>query len=256
VWANPDVIEQILVNLTLNARDAMARGGILSIATASDSADVLLEVSDTGVGMDPATRERAFDPFFTTKATGTGLGLSIVHSLVSQAGGRVQIESEQGHGTRFRVSWPRALSEARASAAEAGPQAPEAGCETILLVEDQEELRVGLRRILAGAGYHVIEAPDGEQALEVAKALGHDVQLVVSDVVMPCMGGFELAQRLSVEHPGLPVLFVSGQIRHPSLRGREVPTGASVLEKPFSPRDLRARVRQMLDARPTQASSA
>ena len=256
VWANPDVIEQVLVNLALNARDAMPRGGTLAIATSSSAADVVLEVSDTGVGMDPETRERAFEPFFTTKANGTGLGLSIVHSLVTQAGGRVQVASEKGRGTRFQLSWPRALAEVGTSAARAELQAIEAGSETILLVEDQEELRAGLRRILAGAGYRVLEAPDGEQALEVAKERGDDVQLVVSDVVMPCMGGFELAERFSAEHPGVPVLLVSGQLRHPSVRGRELPAGASVLEKPFSPRDLRSRVRQMLDARPTHHSSA
>jgi len=256
VWANPDVIEQILVNLALNARDAMPRGGTVAIATSSGAADVVLEVSDTGLGMDPATRERAFEPFFTTKATGTGLGLSIVHSLVTQAGGRVQIESERGRGTRFQLSWPRALADACVSAAGAELQAPEVGSETILLVEDQEELRVGLRRILTGAGYRVLEAPDGEQALAVANARGEDVQLVVSDVVMPCMGGFELAERLSTEHPDMPILFVSGQLRHPSVRGRELPAGASVLEKPFSPRELRSRVREMLDARPTHHSSA
>ncbi len=256
VWANPDVIEQILVNLALNARDAMLHTGTFTITTSSSDSDVALAVTDTGIGMDSATLEHAFEPFYTTKATGTGLGLSIVHSLVTQAGGRVRIESERGRGTCFQLTWPRALAEARTSNAGAEQPAPEPGSETILLVEDQKELRDGLRRILTSAGYRVLVAPDGEQALLVANTSGDDIQLVVSDVVMPCMGGFELAERLAAEHPDVPVLFVSGQLRHPSVRGRELPIGASLLEKPFSPRDLRSRVRQILDKRPAHPSRA
>jgi signal transduction histidine kinase/CheY-like chemotaxis protein len=256
VWANPDVIEQILINLALNARDAIPLGGTVTIATSSGTADVSLEVSDTGIGMDRETRERAFDPFFTTKTTGTGLGLSIVHSLVSQSDGRIQIDSEQGCGTRFQLSWPRALAEQRVQNSRAERSAPEAGSETILLVEDQKELRAGLRRILAAAGYRVLEAPDGQQALEIANARGDDIQLVVSDVVMPAMDGFELAERFSAGHPGVPILFVSGQLRHPSIQGEGLPAGASVLRKPFSPHDLRSRVREILDAHPTHSPNA
>jgi signal transduction histidine kinase/CheY-like chemotaxis protein len=253
-WANPDAIERILVNLVLNARDAMPRDGTLVIATESGAADVELEVSDTGIGMDPATREQAFEPFFTTKATGTGLGLSIVHSLVTQAGGRIRLESERGRGTSIRMSWPRARAEARAPAPATELPAPAARNETILLVEDQKELRAGLRRILVGAGYRVIEAPDGEQAL--ASARGEDIQLVVSDLVIPCLSGVELAERLAAEHPGMPILFVSRQLRHPGVPAGEVPDGAAVLQTPFSPRDLRSRVRQILDARPKHHPSA
>jgi signal transduction histidine kinase/CheY-like chemotaxis protein len=249
LWANSDAMEQILVNLALNARDAMPGGGTLAITTSSDDACVALRVVDTGYGMDAATRERAFEPFFTTKGAGTGLGLSIVHTLVTQAMGRVRIESERGHGTRFELCWPRTLAEASRVPARAEPQPPEAGRETILLVEDQEQLRAGLGRILVGAGYRVLEASDGEQALEVVTTRGEDVQLVVTDVVMPRMGGFELAEGLSTVRPGVPILFVSGQLRHPSLQGRELPLGASVLEKPFTAGDLRRQVRQLLDAR-------
>jgi signal transduction histidine kinase len=253
VWANPDGIEQILVNLALNARAAMPGGGTLAIETSPDAANVVLAVSDTGIGMDAATRERAFEPFFTTRAAGTGLGLSIVHSLVQQSEGRVRVESEPGSGTRFVLCWPRALAELRRLPADPEPRASDTGGETILLVEDQEDLRAGLRRILTEAGYRVLEAPDGVHALEVASTRGKDVNLVVSDVVMPQMGGFELAERLSIEHPGLPILFVSGQLRHPSARGRELPAGAHLLEKPFTPRDLRSRVRQLLDAQPAHS---
>jgi len=256
LWANADAIEQILVNLALNARDAMARGGTLAITTSSNADSVGLSVADTGHGMDAATRERAFEPFFTTKAAGTGLGLSIVHTLVSQARGRVRIESERGRGTRFEFAWPRTLAEAHELPAGAEPQPTEAGSETILLVEDQDELRAGLGRILAGAGYRVLEASDGEQALEVVTTREEDVQLVVTDVVMPRMGGFELAEKLSAVRPGVPILFVSGQLRHPSVQGRELPPGASVLEKPFSAGDLRRQVRQLLDARRTHTSGA
>jgi signal transduction histidine kinase/CheY-like chemotaxis protein len=254
LWANPDTMEQILVNLVLNARDAMPRGGRLSIATASNDESVVLTVADTGDGMDAETRERAFEPFYTTKATGTGLGLAIVHTLVTQAKGRVRIESERGRGTRFELSWPPALPEAGSLLARTEVPPPEAGCETILLVEDQEELRAGLGRILVGAGYRVLEASDGEEALEVVTKRGEEVQLVVSDVVMPRMGGFELAEGLSARRPGVPILFVSGQLRHPSVRGRELPPGAAVLEKPFSAGDLRRQVRQLLDARAAHAS--
>ena len=253
LWANPDAIEQILVNLALNARDAMPGGGTLTLATSSDDASVSLCVADTGSGMDAATRERAFEPFYTTKATGTGLGLSIVHTLVSQSKGRVRIESEPGRGTRFELSWPPALVETAEPRARPEPPPPAAGSETILLVEDQSGLRAGLGRILASAGYRVLEAADGEQALEVVARPGEEVQLVVTDVVMPRMGGFELAEGLSAVRPGVSILFVSGQLRHPSLQGRELPAGASVLEKPFSAGDLRREVRQLLDARSAHA---
>ncbi|HEY8153687.1 MAG TPA: ATP-binding protein [Myxococcota bacterium] len=253
LWANPDALEQILVNLALNARDAMPGGGKLAITTSCSDDSVVLGVSDTGDGMDAATRERAFEPFFTTKATGTGLGLSIVHTLVSQSRGRARVESEPGRGTRFELSWPPALAEASALPNRAEPPPPEAGSETILLVEDQDGLRSGLGRILASAGYRVLEAADGVQALEVVTRRGEDVQLVVTDVVMPRMGGFELAEGLSVVRPGVAILFVSGQLRHPSLQGRELPAGASVLEKPFSAGDLRRQVRQLLDARAAHA---
>jgi CheY-like chemotaxis protein len=254
LWANPDALEQILVNLALNARDAMLAGGTLRITTSADDSSVALCVADTGSGMDAPTRERAFEPFFTTKASGTGLGLSIVHALVSQSRGRVRIESEPGRGTRFELSWPPALVETRELPARAELPQPETGSETILLVEDQSGLRAGLGRILASAGYRVLEAADGEQALEVATRRGEEVQLVVTDVVMPRMGGFELAQGLAAVRPGVSILFVSGQLRHPSLQGRELPAGASVLEKPFSAGDLRRQVRQLLDARSAGAS--
>jgi signal transduction histidine kinase/ActR/RegA family two-component response regulator len=256
IWANPDGMEQILVNLALNARDAMPGGGTLAIETWSDDASVGLRVADTGDGMDAAIRERAFEPFFTTKATGTGLGLSIVHTLVTQAKGRVRVESELGHGTRFELCWPRALADpGEVRAGEESPS-PGAGSETILLVEDQDDLRAGLGRILAGAGYRVLEASDGEQALAVVATGGEDVQLVVTDVVMPRMGGFELAKGLSALRPGVPILFVSGQLRHVSLQGRDLPLGASVLEKPFTADDLRRQVRHLLDARSAHGADA
>jgi signal transduction histidine kinase/CheY-like chemotaxis protein len=265
VLANRDQLEQALVNLALNARDATPQGGTFTIETTKvpreqmpsgefsrrpkDLTYVLLAVSDTGVGMDSETRARVFDPFFTTKhdARGTGLGLSIVYGLVDQAGGHVRVLSEPGQGTRIELYFPSAAGlPSRRGAAPARPRR-ERGGERVLLVEDEDALRQALHRVLREDGYEVVEAADGEAALKIASVPGEAFDLVITDVVMPRMSGFEFAEHIRAARPDTRLLLVSGQLNHPSLRGREIPEGLTLLVKPFETSDLRATVRELLD---------
>ena len=262
--ANRSQLEQVLLNLVLNARDALPRGGTLQIETWScrradlpfaeldsqtPSAEyVALAVTDDGEGMDEDTRARAFEPFFTTKGgdRGTGLGLSIVYGIVRQSDGQVRLLSAPGKGTRFEFYWPRAEGgEPRAASPELS--APARGHdERVLLVEDQEELREALLRVLREAGYHVEAAADGAAALDLALEPGAEFDLVVSDVVMPRMSGLDLAEHLAAAKPRTKVLLISGHMSHPSLRDREVPSGVALLAKPFEPVELTAKVRELL----------
>jgi signal transduction histidine kinase/CheY-like chemotaxis protein len=254
-------LDQVLLNLVVNARDAMARGGTLEVETSvrakgDDSAwppglgadrRVVLRVADTGDGMDAETAARAFDPFFTTKdvGKGTGLGLSIVYGIVQQSGGQIRLDSEPGSGTRFEISWP--LVE---RPAEAGPPAPRPaprGSERILVVEDEGPVRHLVHRVLEGGGYRVVEAQDAESALRIVSEDRDPIDLVVTDVVMPRMSGIELARRLGNERPDLKVLFMSGHLDHPSLREGSLPPGSLLLPKPFQPKELGAAVREILD---------
>jgi signal transduction histidine kinase/CheY-like chemotaxis protein len=265
VDADPAQLEQVIVNLATNARDAMAAGGKLSIETdvvdvaASDEDGippgtyVTLSVIDTGVGMDAETRRRVFEPFFTTKGLGhgTGLGLATVNGIVEQSRGRVVVTSEPGKGSCFRVFLPRA----RRSIASESPPAPVAQRRwtgTALLVEDEPAVRDVVSRTLLGAGLTILEAEDGEQALERARAHGGPIALLVTDVVMARLGGPELARRLADERPELRVLFISGY--NP---GAEVPSTAEervdFLQKPFTASALLERVARLLadDREPT-----
>jgi len=261
VRIDPGQLEQLIINLVLNARDAMPGGGSITVETANltigaeprpvDARDVpegrwvTLAVQDTGQGMDEATQARIFEPFFTTKPPGygTGLGLATVHGITLQAGGRVGVRSAPGGGARFAVYLP----------AEAGvpvpvrepPQAGGRGTETVLLVEDDAAVRAVSARALAAHGYRVVEAPDGRQALRIAEE-EPGVALVITDVVMPVMDGWELARALENRHPRLPVLMVSGYAPRPeALEGLQ--GSPPLLVKPFTPEQLAARVREMLD---------
>jgi len=250
-------IEQVLLNLAVNARDAMPRGGRFTISTrnvpggeAGDrgSDTVQLEVRDTGSGMSQDVKSHLFEPFFTTKppGKGTGLGLATVYGLVTQNGGRIQVESEPGSGTAFEIAFPRC---SRPSSASREPPATGrfVGSETVLVVEDDPLVRGITSRALRGAGYRVLEAGDGREAIEVVGEASGPVDLVVTDVVMPGMSGPTLAEELAARVPRLRVLFVSGYSRE-AMAERGVPeAGPGFLAKPFTASALLERVRLLLD---------
>jgi len=265
VRAGPDQLGRVLMNLILNARDAMPDGGSLHVEVAIRDEDlpealdaeagaeyVVLTVTDTGRGMDEETLSRAFDPFFTRRpdGEGTGLGLSIVYGIVEQAGGHVRAESEVGRGTRFEVYWPFEAATVGAPASQRQPLPQNPGAERILLVEDEAALRTVLVRVLRENGYEVVGAVDGEAALAELEDPAVRFDLVLSDLVMPRMNGYELADRLRRWHPETKVLLMSAQSNHASLGGREPPPGVDLLAKPFELRDLALRVRSVLEAPP------
>jgi signal transduction histidine kinase/ActR/RegA family two-component response regulator len=267
VRADRSQLAQVVLNLAVNARDAMPRGGRLTLETANVDLDgdyarahlgvvpgpyVMLAVSDTGVGMDEATQARIFEPFFTTKeqGKGTGLGLSTVFGIVRQAGGAVWVYSEPGRGSTFKVYLPRVDEAATTTVARDPSPVLARGDETILLVEDEDLVRSVTRNILERAGYRVIEARSPHQALLLAEQEQGAIDLVVSDVIMPKMNGRQLADRLLALRPGLRILFMSGYtddviLQHGVLDGR-----APFLQKPVSPDALTRKVREVLDGEP------
>ena len=270
VMADQGQVEQVLLNLAVNARDAMPDGGRLTIETAnvelSDHHDpqrrlgvdrghyVLLAVSDTGSGMSPDTVQRAFEPFFTTKGAGkgTGLGLATVYGIVKQAKGDIGIYSEVGHGTTIKVYLPRADG---ALVAEATARdAPRGGNECVLIVEDDNALRTVAARALRNAGYEVHATARGEDAVEIARTT--DVDLVLTDMVMPDMSGREVARAIGELRPAVRVLYMSGYTEDAVLRHRVLAHDAAFLEKPFTPHGLMRKVRQVLDADESLAQSA
>ena len=243
-------MEQVLLNLAVNARDAMPEGGRLLLRVdrqlGLEGSSAVLTVSDTGVGMDEETRQRIFEPFFTTKATGkgTGLGLSTVYGAVSSAGGEILVESAPGEGTTFRLRFPvvaTSMSSETKSAAAPTPQ--QSGTETILVVDDEEMLRHFVSRVLAAQGYQVVKAADGEDALAVLERHDGEVDLIVTDVVMPRLGGAALVERVRQEFPQLPVVFMSGLSDRATLPDGEWDT----LAKPFGRKELVTTVRRALD---------
>ncbi|HVY31790.1 MAG TPA: AAA family ATPase [Polyangiaceae bacterium] len=266
VKADPSQVEQILMNLAVNARDAMPNGGTLTIETKNRELDeqgarelvalrpgsyVVLAVSDTGEGMSEATRARIFEPFFTTKeqGKGTGLGLSTVYGIVQQSGGHIEVDSELGRGTHFTIYLPRA-EELVAPSSEAAPRVRTAGgSETILLVEDEDLVRNFARDVLSGLGYHVLTAADGFEALRVQARERRPIQLLITDVVMPHLSGPQLAKRLQPLLPDMAVLFVSGYAADAVVTQGILQSDAAFLQKPFSPHALAHKARQALDGR-------
>jgi PAS domain S-box-containing protein len=261
VLIDPGQLEQILVNLAVNARDAMPDGGLLQIDTANMQVDeqyaaarldlapgphVRLRVSDTGSGMSSEVLERVFDPFFTTKppGQGTGLGLATVYGIIQQAGGRAQIYSEPGVGTTFTALLPMTAQELTQASRAPEPRAAVGG-ETILLVEDEQALREVTKRVLVGAGYEVIMAANGVDALALAGEYGH-LDLLLTDVIMPQMPGPQLAEQLCKQRASLHVLFMSG-FAQPILDSAEtLKDGVTLIEKPFSGPALLAKIEQVL----------
>jgi CheY-like chemotaxis protein/two-component sensor histidine kinase len=246
-------LAQILVNLAVNARDAMRRGGTLAIETTNAGDHVVLTVRDNGCGMDAETQARIFEPFFTTKeqGAGTGLGLATVYGIVSQTGGDIEVESELGEGTTFRILLPATAETPTEDAAQA-ERAPR-GRERVLLVEDEDIVRKLLARTLRHQGYDGVEAAGPADALEQWRA-GRS-QVLVTDVVMPEMSGPELAQQLLADRPGLKVVYMSGYASG-SLAADVLNAGDVFLQKPFRLDELGLKVREVLDASSPAANAA
>jgi two-component system cell cycle sensor histidine kinase/response regulator CckA len=254
------------MNLAVNSRDAMASGGKLTIETCNVVLDeshasqqvsvvpgphVMLSVSDTGVGMDALTQSRVFEPFFTTKGPGkgTGLGLSTVFGIVKQSGGTIEVTSELGLGTTFKIYFPRVNQASRATSKV--PSSDDGdnlrGSETILLVEDEALVRALTRTLLREAGYHVLEAENAEAALALAERHRAAIHLLLTDVVLPRMGGRQLADQLCARRPGTRVLFMSGYTNDSTLRHGVVDSAVELLQKPFTRVSLLRRLRGILD---------
>jgi nitrogen-specific signal transduction histidine kinase/CheY-like chemotaxis protein len=268
VKVDPVQIEQVLLNLAVNARDAMPEGGTLTVATANVELDevwgqsrpelvpgpyVQLTVRDTGCGMDSAVKAHLFEPFFTTKEVGkgTGLGLATVYGIVKQSGGHVEVDSKPGRGATFRIYLPR-LEEADARfLEEESPEELPGGKETVLLVEDEEEVRKFLRHSLQLNGYTVLEAASGTEALQVCAEHQGEIALLVTDVIMPQLNGRQLAERAATLQQDLRVLYISGYTDRVLDDHGVLGPGIAFLQKPVTPRALAEKVREVLDDRKT-----
>jgi two-component system cell cycle sensor histidine kinase/response regulator CckA len=266
VSIDPTQLEQILVNLVVNASDAMPAGGTITIEIADATIEVetpqnhlpmapgeyvVLSVSDTGVGMDEATTHKIFDPFFTTKerGKGTGLGLATVYGIVKQSGGHIWVYSEIDHGSIFRVYLPRALAAVPTSGGRASTtlEAP-GGSETVLLVEDEDAVRQLVQDSLSRSGYHVLVASNPKQAFDVASHFDGPIHLLLSDVMMPESGDVPLYDRVALRRPSVRVLYMSGYANDAILHRGLLSQGAPFLQKPFTTTALKRKVREVLDA--------
>ncbi|HEX5964184.1 MAG TPA: PAS domain-containing protein [Gemmatimonadales bacterium] len=266
VEADYGQLEQVVMNLALNARDAMRGGGQLSIETLDvdlpegyayrhigidipPGAYVMLVVTDTGHGMSPEVKGRLFEPFFTTKPTtqNTGLGLATVYGIVAQSGGYIWVDTEPGRGTAFKICFPRVDAEDDTAPPASAPPEPSRGSETILLVEDEQAVRNVATRVLMNQGYFVLAACNGEEALAIAEKVGGAIDLILTDVVMPDMAGPELVERLLERWPGLRVVYMSGYARGDKVRAGMQDQETSFLQKPFSADSLVVMVREVLD---------
>jgi two-component system cell cycle sensor histidine kinase/response regulator CckA len=267
VRVDPGQMEQVILNLAVNARDAMPSGGRLTIETSGAELDeayaythigskpgryVMMSVSDTGLGMSPEVSERAFEPFYTTKekGKGTGLGLSTCYGIVKQSGGNIWAYSEAGRGTTFKIYLPWVEEFPKETILK--PEAAEIlkGTETVLAVEDETEVRKLVARVLRGQGYTVIEASDGEEAAKVArKNAGEKIHLLLTDVIMPGMSGHELAVMLGLQHPNMKVLYMSGYTDNAIVHHGVLQEGVNYIQKPFTLDALARKVREVLDQR-------
>lgn len=265
VYADPTQIEQVILNLSINARDAMPEGGVLTIETANVTLDdiyaahhsevqageyVMLAISDTGIGMDERTLAHVFEPFFTTKEVGkgTGLGLSTCYGIVRQAGGHIWVYSEPGKGTTFKVYLPRTLETVVGLPKRPARRSAVGGHETILVVEDNDAVREVAVAALQAHGYRVLQAANGEEALQQVKDLEEPVHLLLTDVVMPGMSGAALAHQLRERYPHLKVLYTSGYTENVIVHHGVLEEGIAFLPKPYRPADLAHRVREVLDS--------
>jgi CheY-like chemotaxis protein len=257
-------MEQVIMNLVVNARDAMPNGGVLTLQTENVELDeafardhigvapgphVMLAIADTGMGMDEDTQARAYEPFFTTKGTGkgTGLGLSTVFGIVKQSGGTIWLDSAPGRGTTFRLYFP-ATSEGTQPSRPASVVPASRGNETILLVEDDATVRAVVRAILSSRGYDVIDSGDPSQALALCRDIARPIHLLLTDVVMPRMSGHELASRIAEMRPAIRVLYMSGYTEDTIVHHGVVDEGIAFLQKPITPTALTHKVREVLDS--------
>ena len=265
VLADPGQLEQVILNLTVNARDAMPQGGKLTIQTANVALDeayaqehaevqpgnyVLLAVTDTGCGMDAATRSHIFEPFFTTKelGKGTGLGLPMVYGIVHQSHGHIWVYSEPGQGATFKIYLPRVAAEADSALPVPGPEVTPLGHETILLVEDDDGVRQIASRILKRSGYQVLEARDGSQALKICQDYRGEIHLVLSDLVMPGISGRDLVLRLASLRPGIKVIFMSGYAEDYFMDQDLGGAGLGFIQKPFEAQVLTRKIQELLNS--------
>jgi CheY-like chemotaxis protein len=265
VFADPAQIEQVLINLVLNSRDATEPHGLISIETrnlgAEHDADgrnpsglqtphVLISVRDSGCGMDKATQQRMFEPFFTTKekGKGTGLGLTTVQGIIAQCGGHISVESTPGIGTCMNVHLPRATRSLETAIDSDGPGG-ETGTETLLVVEDEPEVRRTVCRLLGLYGYRILEASGPTHALELFRQCQPGVDLLLTDVIMPEMNGKELHEKIAELQPGIKVIFMSAYTHGAIDQSGILPEGVNFLQKPFTPEALSSKVRRALDSR-------
>jgi signal transduction histidine kinase/CheY-like chemotaxis protein len=263
VEVDPGQVEQVIMNLVVNSRDAMPQGGKVTIETSNEELDdryvrrhavvkpgeyVRLSISDTGLGMDEVTKSRLFEPFYTTKekGKGTGLGLSTVYGIVKQSGGYIWVYSETGKGATFKVYFPRFCGATSETRREGASGSAFYGKETVLVVEDEEVVRALVRSILEGNGYTVLTASNGVEAQKIGRSHKTPIHLIVTDVVMPKMGGREAAELLAPHLPGVKVLYMSGYTNEAIVHHGVLESGISFLEKPFTPDALLRKVRQLL----------